>query len=108
MEQRLTPIETAWLPEMGKEVKSAVPTFPFCFLADSTIGKLFFISGSTNCHLQNLLRSQLRTFKTMLEATVVLIEMLLCLASMVVNLVIAISIRFVSFYGSETLRTVFI
>ena len=42
----------------------------------------------------------------MLEATVVLIEMLLCLASMVVNLVIAISIRFVSFYDSKTLITV--
>ena len=41
----------------------------------------------------------------MLEATVVLIEMLLCLASMVVNLVIAISIRFISFYGSKTLIT---
>ena len=42
----------------------------------------------------------------MLEAMVVLIEMLLCLASMVVNLVIAISIRFISFYGSKTLITV--
>ena len=39
----------------------------------------------------------------MLEATVVLIEMLLCLASMVVNLVIAISIRFVSFYAGKAL-----
>ena len=42
----------------------------------------------------------------MLEATIVLVEMLLCLASMLVNLVIAISIRFVSFYGSKTLITV--
>ena len=41
----------------------------------------------------------------MLEATVVLIEMLLCLVSMVVNLVIAISIRFISFYARKTLIT---
>ena len=49
---------------------------------------------------------QLYLLEAMLEAMVVLIEMLLCLASMVVNLVIAISIRFISFYGTKPLPTV--
>ena len=40
----------------------------------------------------------------MLEALVVLVEMLLCLASMVVNLVIAISIRYIRFHDTITLK----
>ena len=42
--------------------------------------------------------------EAMLEALVVLVEMLLCLASMVVNLVIAISIRYIRFHDTITLK----
>ena len=95
MQQKVTPIETVWLPVITKEVKKCCGDIS---PPDSTI--------SESCSQHLLLPSQLRTFSTMLEATIVLIEMLLCLASMLVNLVIAISIRFVSFYGSKTLITV--
>ena len=100
MEQKVTPIETAWLTVITKEVKKCCGDIS---LPNSTISESCSSSDSAPSHAQHtenlLLHSQLRTFTKMLEATVVLIEMLLCLASMVVNLVIAISIRFVSFYG---------
>ena len=63
--------------------------------------KQFFISCT-----RRQVNLQLYLLEAMLEAMVVLIEMLLCLASMVVNLVIAISIRFISFYGTKPLPTV--
>ena len=63
--------------------------------------KQFFISCT-----RRQVNLQLYLLEAMLEAMVVLIEMLLCLASMVVNLVIAISIRFISFYGTKPLQTV--